>query len=180
MTRAFFTLMGAGVAGGLIWVAAQLSHDTTGHYWGRIGIIAGAGLSLALARLPDVGVRTLKPSFPTFGLAFLPSLIAAGWVVVATQPQGNTYRGHVLAWSSDIGVARVVRDLGPYAAVLTFGLGVLLGLVFERRVVDEVATEPAWEPVTQHLPAEPETTIERSPAPAGDVLDVRERELVHH
>jgi len=63
--------------------------------------------------------------------------------------------------------------------VLAFGLGVLLGLVFERRVVEEVATEPAWEPVTHHLPAEPET-IERSPGSVDDVSDGRTRELVHH
>jgi len=170
MMRAFFTLVGAALAGGLIWVAAQLSHDTTGHYWARIGIVAGAGLALAtLARLPDVGVRTLRPSLPTFGLAFLPALVAAAWVVVASQPAGNTYRGHVLAWSSDIGVTRVVRDLGPYPVVLAFGLGVLFGLVFERRTIVDVAAEPAvTEPTTVELPAEP--------VPAEEPTE--ERELV--
>ncbi len=162
MTRAFFTLVGAGVAGGLIWVAAQVSHDTTGQYWARAGIVAGAGLALALARLPDVGVRTLRPSLPTFGLAFLPALVAAGWVLVASQPAGNTYRGHFLAWSSDIGVTRVVRDLAPYPVVLAFGLGVLLGLVFERRVTEPVAlestiTKPADEPLYA-----PETPVEET------------------
>ncbi len=90
MTRAFFTLIGAGAAGGLIWVGAQLSHDTTGQYWARIGIVAGAGLALALARLPDVGVRTLPPSFPTFGLGFLTSPVAHGRAVAQAPPQGTT------------------------------------------------------------------------------------------
>jgi hypothetical protein len=166
MTRAFFTLVGAGVAGGLIWVAAQVGGDTNGDFWARVGIVAGAGLALALARLPDVGVRTLSPSLPTFGLAFLPALVAAGWVIVGSQPRPDTYRGHVLAWSHDMGVTRVVHDLGPYAIVLAFGLGVLLGLVFERRVVDvvpeePVATERADEPLYPPETPVDETTSDR-------------------
>jgi hypothetical protein len=176
MARAFFTLVGAAVAGGLIWVAAQVSQETTGGYWARIGILAGAGLALALARLPDVGVRSLAPSLPTLGFAFLPSLVAAGWVVVATQPHGNTFRRHVLSWSSDIGVAGVVRDLGPYAIVLAFGLGVVLGLVFERRAIETVVTEPvAAVPVVAELPR----TLEPAPtvAPVEDETVVRDPEV---
>jgi len=181
MTRAFFTLVGAGIAGGLIWVAAQVSHETTGDYWARIGIVAVAGLALALARLPDVGVRTLSPSLPTFGLAFLPALLAGGWILVASQPSGNTYRGHVRAWSSDISVTRVVHDLGPYAAVIAFGLGVVFGLVFERRVVDEfVGTGPQYaEPYREPYTEEP-TTIEQAPAPVDETTEARDRELVRH
>jgi hypothetical protein len=173
MARAFLTLVGAAVAGGLIWVAAQLSQETTGGYWARIGILAGAGLALALARLPDVGVRSLSLSLPTLGLAFLPSLVTAGWVVVATQPHGNTFRRHVLSWSSDIHVIRVVRDLGPYAIVLAFGLGVVLGLVFERRAIKTVATEPL---ATQPLVARLQRTLEPAPtvAPVEDQTEVRD------
>jgi hypothetical protein len=177
MTRALSTLVGAALAGGLIWVAAQVDQSTTGGYWAVIGILGGAGLAIALARLPDVGVRTLVPSLPTFALAFLPSLIAGGWVVVASQPHGNTWRGHVLSWSSDIGVTRVVSDLGPYAVVLAFGLGALLGLVFERRTVEEIAAEPAVpERVQQVEPA----ASPREPASSDEKTETRERELVHH
>ena len=178
MTRALSTLIGAALAGGLIWVAAQVDRTTTGGYWAEIGILAGAGLAIALARLPDVGVRTLVPSLPTFGLAFLPALVAAGWLVVSSQPHGNTVRGHVLSWSSDIGVMRVVRDVAPYAIVLAFGLGVLLGLVFERRAVQQIITEePAVPEGTRE--AEP-TTVAREPAPSEDSADARNHELVHH
>jgi hypothetical protein len=173
MTRAFSTLLGAAVAGGLVWVAAQPSRDTTGGYWAGIGILAGAGLALALARLPDLGVRTLVPSLPTFALAFLPALVATAWVVVASQPDGNTWRRHVLNWSSDVGLLRVVRDLGPYAIVLAFGLGALFGLVFERRGV-----EPAVAPATA-TPA----TVETASAAHDEeetVVPERDRELVHH
>jgi hypothetical protein len=141
MTRALSTVAGAALAGGLIWIAAQMDSDATGGYWAQIGLLAAAGLGLALARLPDVGMRTLVPSLPTFGLAFIPSLVAAGWIVAAQQPHGNWVRGHVLDWSGDIGLTRVMRDLGPYAIVLAFGVGVVLGLVFERRAA--AVTPPA-------------------------------------
>jgi hypothetical protein len=172
MTRAFSMLVGAAVAGALIWVAAQVSRETTGGYWAQIGILAGAGLAFAVVSVSDIGVPTPTPSLPTLGLALLPSLVAGGWVIVATQPHGNTFRRHVLSWSGDIGVARVVRELGPYAIVLAFGLGVVLGLAFERRAVEAVATEPgAVEPAT----------IESNPAPAPveENTEVREFELAH-
>src|SRR5919204_4029332 len=152
MTRAFSTLVGAAIAGGLVWVAAQIDRGSTGGYWAVMGILAGAGLALALARLPDTGMRTLVPSLPTFGLAFLPALVAAGWVIVAMEPHGNWFRDHVRAWSGDIGVTRVVRDFNPYVALLAFGLGVVFGLVFERRVAVPVA-EPAAVPAGDAGPA---------------------------
>jgi hypothetical protein len=167
MTRAFSTLVGAAIAGGLVWVAAQIERDTTGGYWAVMGILAGAGLALALARLPDTGMRTLVPSLPTFGLAFLPALVAAGWVVVALEPHGNWFRSHVLSWSGNIGVTGVVRDLGPYVTVLAFGLGVVFGLVFERRVALAVE-EPA---------AETPADVAAAPAPA-DETDAESEETV--
>ena len=177
MTRALSTLAGAAAAGGLIWVAAQMDQGTTGGYWAQLGILGGAGLALALARLPDTGVRTLVPSLPTFVLAFLPSLVAAAWIVVAAQPHGNTWRRHVLSWSSDIGVTRPVHDLGPVAIVLAFGLGALLGLVFERRAVRAAVTEAvAPEPVE----ATEEPLAPSAPAPSEAETVVRERELAHH
>jgi hypothetical protein len=178
MTRAFSTLVGAALAGGLVWVAAQLSRGTTGGYWAVIGILAGAGLALALARLPDLGVRTIVPSLPTFVFAFLPALVATAWVVVATQPHGNTWRRHVLGWSSDIGVLGVVRDLGPYAIVLALGLGALLGLVFERRAVEDVvapAVAPAATPVDEPGPVTEPVVVDE---PDETFVANRDRELV--
>jgi hypothetical protein len=190
MTRALSTLAGAAAAGGLIWVAAQMDQDETGGYWAQMGILVGAGLALALARLPDIGVRTLIPSLPTFTLAFLPSLIAAGWIVVAAQPHGNTWRRHVLGWSDDIGVTRLVRDLGPFAVVLALGLGALLGLVFERRAIEPVPiepvpVEPVVAPATERAEASeatlaPTETALGERAASDDVTVVREHELTHH
>jgi hypothetical protein len=185
MTRALSTFAGVAAAGGLIWVAAQMDSDRTGGYWAQLGIFVGAGLALALARLPDIGVRTLIPSLPTFTLAFLPSLIAAGWIVAAAQPHGNTWRRHVLSWSDDIGVTRLVRDLGPFAVVLAFGLGALLGLVFERRSIEPVSFRTPIEPVAASTAPEgaegaAPTPAPSEPAPGDDATVVRERELTHH
>ena len=47
-----------------------MNNETTGGYSAEAGILAGAGLALALRRLPDTGVRTLKVSLPTLGLGF--------------------------------------------------------------------------------------------------------------
>ncbi len=167
MTRALATLVGAAVAGGLVWVASQIDAGTTGGYWAVMGILAGAGLALALARLPDVGVRTLVPSPPALALAFLPAFVAGGWVIVAAQPHDNWARGHVLAWSADAGIGGIVRDLRPYAGVLALGLGVLLGLAFGRRT-----TAPAAPPAAvEEAPTRPTTRVEE---------DARDRELVGH
>jgi len=160
MTRAFSTLAGVAAAGGLVWVAAQLHRGETGGYWALMGVLAASGLALALARLPDTGVRTLVPSLYTFVFGFIPALIAAGWVIVATQPHGNWFRRHVLSWTGDIGITRVVRDLEPFAIVLAFGVGVVLGLVFQRRAIVEAVDEPmvATQPEPEVAPGEPVTT----------------------
>src|SRR5581483_4686741 len=130
------------------------------------GILAGAGLALALARLPDVGVPTLAPAPAPPAPALLPALVAGGWVIVATQPHGNWARRHVLDWSGDVAIGGIVRDLGPYAGVLAFGLGVLLGLAFERRGVGALAA-PAAE--KEDAPTRPTTRVEEN---------VRDSELV--
>jgi hypothetical protein len=175
MTRAFSTLLGVALAGGLVWVAAQPHRDHTGGYWAMMGILAAAGLALALARLPDTGVRTLVPSLHTFVFGFIPALIASAWVIVATQPHGNWFRRHVLNWSSDIGITRVVRDLEPFAIVLAVGVGVVLGLVFQRRVI----VEPVGEPVTD-VPAGEPAAVDREREADTELRPRRDRDLVAH
>ena len=72
-----------------------------------------------------------KLSVNVFLLAFVPTLIAAGWVVVGHQPHPNWFRNHVLSWSSDISILGVVRDLAEYVAVLSFGIGLVFGFAFD-------------------------------------------------
>src|SRR5712691_13381247 len=77
-TRAVATLIGVAVAGFLIWLATQISDKTTGGYWAEYGIIAGAGLVLALSQLlggwTKFGLPRLSAS--VLLLAFIPALVA--------------------------------------------------------------------------------------------------------
>lgn len=148
-TRASMTLLGAAAAGLLIWIATRLNDHTTGGYWAVYGLIAAAGLTMALAQL--FGGWT-KRGWPTISaivllLGFLPVLIAGGWIVVAHQPNPNWFRDHVLSWSGDIHVRSFVRDMAEYAAVIAFGIGLTFGFTFDttgprRREVGEPEAAP--------------------------------------
>jgi hypothetical protein len=133
LTRGTATLLGAAAAGLLVWLAAQIDDKSTGGYWAVYGLIAGAGLVMALSQLLGGWTKGGMPklSANVFLLAFVPTLIAAGWVVVGHQPHPNWFRNHVLSWSSDISILGVVRDLAEYAAVLSFGIGLVFGFSFD-------------------------------------------------
>jgi hypothetical protein len=133
LTRGAITLLGAGIAGLLIWLATQVNDHSTGGYWAVYGLIAGAGLTMALSQLLGGWTkgRVPKLSANVFLLAFIPVLIAAGWVIVAKQPHGNWFRGHVQSWSDDISIGGLVRDLGEYISVLAFGIGLTFGISFD-------------------------------------------------
>src|SRR5437868_13958049 len=124
MNRGLATLIGAGIAGGMIYVASTYLDDTTtGGYWAVYGIVAGAGLVVALSQLLGGWTKWGSPrmSPAVFIMAFLPALVAAGWIAVAGQPHGNTAQSHVLNWSGDIGIRGLVRAMIEYVGVLAFG-----------------------------------------------------------
>jgi uncharacterized membrane protein len=73
-------------------------------------------------------------SVNVFLLAFVPVLVAAGWVIIAKQPHANWFRGHVDSWSGDIGIRGLVNDLGEYVSVLAFGIGLVFGFTFDTAV----------------------------------------------
>ena len=54
-TRAFATLLGVAVAGFLAWLTTRIGDGTTGGYWAEYGILAGAGLSIALTSWSAAG-----------------------------------------------------------------------------------------------------------------------------
>jgi hypothetical protein len=142
LTRGLVTLIAAGVAGLLIWVATQINDSTTGGYWAVYGVIAAAGLVMALSQVVGGWTKGGLPrvSINVFLLAFIPVLIAAGWVVVAHQPHPNWARNHVMSWSGSIGIAGLVHDLAEYVSVLAFGIGLVFGYSFDT--APRVAREP--------------------------------------
>jgi hypothetical protein len=133
LTRASTTLIAAGVAGFLIWIATTINDQATGGYWAVCGLIAGAGLVMALSQLLGGWTKWGVPrlSATVFLVAFIPVLIAAGWVVIAHQPGGYWASHHVLSWSSDIHIRGLVNDLANYVSVLAFGIGLVFGYSFD-------------------------------------------------
>jgi hypothetical protein len=163
LTRGPVTLIAAGVAGFLIWISAtQINDHNTGGYWAVYGIIAGAGLVMALSQLlggwTKWGLPRIDPG--VFLLAFIPTLIAVAWIAVAGQPHGNTLRSHVLSWSGDLGITGAVKHLIEYLSVLTFGLGLVFGFTFDTT---GPKPRPAPAPV---VPDRQATTV--PPAPVHD------------
>jgi hypothetical protein len=159
-SRAGSTLLGAGVAGLLLWLAAQWSRSSTGGYWAAYGVVAGAGLVFGMSQLRG---RDGHPA-ATIGLAFLPVLIVAGWILLGGQPHPNWFRNHVLAWSGDIHVRGVVHDLTTWLGVLAFGIGAVFGVALEprtaayRRRREVRTTAPAAAPATTPATAPTGTT----------------------
>ena len=168
--RAGLMLLATAVAGVLLWVAAQFGRHTTGGYWAAYGIVAAAGVVLALAQLRG---RTGHPP-AMFLLGFLPVLIAGGWVLLAMQPHGTWSRDHVLSWSGNIGIRDVVHDVATWLGVIAFGIGYTLGAVLEPA--------PARRPVAARRPAEDRqaldapTTAERREVSRRGAETTRERE----
>lgn len=169
LTRGPITLVAAGCAGLLVWIATQIGDTTNGGYWAVYGILAGAGLLMALSQVAGGWTKWGWPRIApgVFLIAFVPVLICVLWITIAGQPQPNWSRNHVVAWSNDIGIGNVVRDLLEYLGVLAFGLGLVLG--FTADTAPAAAAAPA--------PAAAETRA-AEPAPSSRTTDGRPRERV--
>lgn len=182
-TRAMMTLLGAAAAGFLVWLAAQIGNASTGGYWTEYGVLAGAGLVLALSQLLGGWTKFGLPrlSAPVFLLGFIPTLIAVGWIVIFHQPHGNWFHSHIVSWSGNVGIDGFVRDMKVMLPVLSLGLGVVFGFSFDttgprligRKRTDVHATRPASAPLDRKATDEP-LTSERAvttPSPsAGEPL----------
>jgi hypothetical protein len=130
LTRGFSTLAGAAVAGILLWFATQVGAESNSEYWGTYGLVAAAGLTMALSQILGGWTKWGWPRFSlgVFLLGFLPVLIAGGWVLLARQPADwmNTSN-----WSRDIGIFGLVADLGNILPAVAFGIGLTFGLSFD-------------------------------------------------
>ena len=133
LTRATVTLLSAAVAGFLIWIATQVGDSSNGEYWATYGLIAGAGLVMALSQLLGGWTKWGLPriSINVFLWAFVPAAIAVVWIVIFHQPDHGLGRNHIRKWSNDIGIDGFVKDFKEYVGVLAFGLGLLFGYTFD-------------------------------------------------
>jgi hypothetical protein len=133
LTRATTTLIAAAAAGLLIWIATQISNDHIGGYWARVGLVAGAGLLMALSQLIGGWTKWGVPRISAAVLltAFVPVAIVSLWVILAGEPSNGWFHNHVLNWSSDIHVSGLVTDLLYYIPVLAFGTGLVFGYSFD-------------------------------------------------
>jgi hypothetical protein len=163
LTRATVTLVAAAAAGFLIWIATQISDESNGGYWAVYGLIAAAGLVMALSQLLGGWTKWGWPriSISVFLWAFVPVAIAVLWVVVFHQPHGNWFRDHIRSWSDDIAIDGLVRDFKEYVGVLAFGLGLVFGYTFDTSgPIDRGARRP----VPPAEPAPPPAREEGPPA----------------
>ena len=133
LTRGPITLLAAGVAGFLVWVSTRINDHATGGYWAVYGILAGAGVVMALSQLLGGWTKWGWPrmSATVFLVAFVPAAIAVAWIAVAGQPHPNTTQSHILNWSGDLGLRGLVHTMIEYLGVLAFGLGLVFGFSFD-------------------------------------------------
>ena len=193
VTRGAMTLFGVVVAGFLIWWGASAlpgeGDATIGEFWWAAGLIAAAGLIMALSQLLGGWTKWGWPriSGSVFLLGFLPALIAGGWVVVAAEPGDHWLGSHVRGWSDDIGLESLVGDLMKAWPALAFGVGLAFGLTFDttgprtepapapgRHPIEEDAGQPGLdernhEPDDPRVPTgEGETPQPEGPPPPGE------------
>ena len=145
-SRGLTLALAAALAGLGLWGAAQIGVQTTARFWISMAVVAGAGLLIALAN--HVGTWTkglrLRMSPSTFALAFLPVLVCAGWILVATQPGNGWEEGRLHSWSDSIGILGLVHSIGLWHGVLAFGIGLMLGLSFDGVPAPETEAAPAY------------------------------------
>src|SRR5919197_4563798 len=188
VTRATTTLIGAAAAGLLIWIATQLNNGHDSGYWGIVGLIAGAGLIMALSQLLGGWTKWGLPrlSASVFLFAFVPVAIVGLWVIFAGEPHHGWFHNHVMAWTRDIHVSGLVTDMLTYIPVLAFGAGLGFGFSFDTsgplrprgavagpvgatRPVDRRASD---EPVTaerrEQAAARPREPVATDGRPTGD------------
>jgi hypothetical protein len=180
LTRGTVTLLAAALAGLLVWIATQIGDSSNGEYWATYGVIAGAGLTMALSQLIGGWTKWGWPriSIGVFLLAFVPVAIAVLWIVDYHQPHGGLWRHNIRDWSDNIGIDGLVKDFKEYVGVLAFGIGLVFGYTFDtsgpvqRRAAagppPAAARAPSERaaPPTEARPAEPaEPTVADRTAP---------------
>jgi hypothetical protein len=174
LTRGTVTLLAAAVAGLLVWIATQIGDSTNGDYWATYGVIAGAGLAMALSQLIGGWTKWGWPriSIGVFLLAFVPVAIAVLWIVDYHQPHGGLWRHDIRDWSDSIGIDGLVKDFKEYVGVLAFGFGLVFGYTFDTSgpVPPRTAAAPPAEraPVERMAPPRESRTAEPAEPTVAD------------
>jgi hypothetical protein len=178
-TRATTTLIAAGVAGLLIWLATQINGNSVGGFWAVYGLIAGAGLVMALSQLlggwTKWGWPRLSATF--FLLAFVPIAIVSLWIILAAEPGNGWFHRHIVSWSSDIHIDGLVDDLKEYVSVFAFGIGLVFGYCFDTtgpRTRDVEAGPRREEVVSDDRPPAADEPVTRERVGASDEAPTRE------
>ena len=135
VVRGLTTLLCVALAGFLVWLASEFDLGSTGEYWAAMGILAGAGAVLGLSQLLGGWTKWGAPTFSlgVFLLAFVPTLVAVGDILVATRPTGTDEGEDVAGWIRDIGLGGLAENLFVFQGVLAFGLGVVFAFTFDTR-----------------------------------------------
>jgi hypothetical protein len=143
VVRGLTTLLGVAAAGFLIWLATQFELGSTSEYWSAMGILAGAGACLGLSQLLGGWTKWGAPTFSpgVFFLAFVPTFIAVGAILVATRPTNTEEGDQVAGWIRDIGLGGLAGDLIAFQGVLAFGLGIVLTFTLDTRGPRTVVAE---------------------------------------
>jgi hypothetical protein len=172
VVRGLTTLLGVAAAGFLVWLATQFDLGSTGEYWAAMAILAGAGVCLGLSQLIGGWTKWGAPTFSpgVFFLAFLPTFVAVGGILVATRPTDTEEGDQVAGWIGDIGLGGLAEDLIAFQGVLAFGLGIVLAFTLDTR--------GPRKPVVERETAVPDEDVHdyrRERAEDGEVTVVRER-----
>ena len=112
LTRATVTLISAAIAGLLIWLATQIGSGSNGEYWATYGLVAAAGLVMALSQLLGGWTKWGWPriSISVLLWAFIPVAIVVLWMgsAAATSANGRTTSASTVS-------SRTSRITSPYS-----------------------------------------------------------------
>jgi len=174
LTRATTTLISAAAAGLLIWFATQIDDTHVGGFWAIYGLIAGAGLLMALSQLLGGWTKWGWPRLSaTFLLtAFVPIAFVSLWIILAGEPGNGWFHRHVLSWSGSLHIRGLVDDLKEYIPVFAFGIGLVFGFSFDttgprmRRAAPATATREPMTAADRRAADEPVTAERGAGVPA--------------
>jgi hypothetical protein len=178
LTRATTTLVAAAAAGLLIWFATQINDEHVGGFWAAYGLIAGAGLLMALSQLLGGWTKWGWPrlSVPVFLIAFVPTAVASLWIILAAEPGSGWFHNHVVSWSSDLHISGLVNDFKEYVPVFAFGIGLVFGYTFDTTGPRTAAGPPATTTRRRGLLGRGrDTDVDRDSIPDADEPVTRER-----